>query len=237
MAVVIGFDTATDDTTVALVRDGELLSETTVGPSSEGGRPDHATQLMTELEAAATACGGWEAVDRLAVGVGPGSFTGLRIGIATGRALAQALDIPLAGVGSLAALARGISAHDEGGRSALAVLDARRGEVFAALHDAAGLVVWEPFVATPVELAERVAGLAETPLAAGSGALRFRSELQGSGAEIPDDADGVHRVAARNICAIGALGTGSDPREVTPVYLRKPDAERWHERDRDKPSR
>jgi tRNA threonylcarbamoyladenosine biosynthesis protein TsaB len=237
MSVVIGFDTATDDTAVAAVRDGALLSESTAAPPADGGRPAHATQLMVELEAAAAACGGWEAVDRLAVGVGPGSFTGLRIGIATGRALAQALEIPLAGVGSLAALARGIAAHDERGRSALAVLDARRGEVFAALNDASGRARWKPFVATPVELAKRVAELPGPPLAAGSGALRFRSELQGSGAEIPDDADGVHRVAARNICAIGALGTGSDPREVTPVYLRQPDAERWRERDRDKSSR
>ena len=230
MTLVIGFDTATDDTVVAVTLDGELLGESTSGPPDEAGRSAHATQLLPDLEAAAAAAGGWEAVDRIAVGIGPGSFTGLRIGIATGRALAQALGVPLTGVGTLVAHAHGIRARS-GDRPALAVLDARRGEVFAALADNAGELVWEPFVATPADLAERVAALDRPPLAAGSGALRFRSELQQSGAEIPAGGDGIHRVAARDICAIGALGPGSDPRQVAPIYLRKPDAERWRERD------
>jgi tRNA threonylcarbamoyladenosine biosynthesis protein TsaB len=231
MATVIGYDTATDDTTVAAMRDSELLSESTLGPPAAGARPAHAAQLLAELESAAGAAGGWPAVDRIAVGVGPGSFTGLRIGIATGRALAQALDIPLVGVGTLEALARGIRGRADGDRSVLAVVDARRGEVFAQLDGREGGTLWEPFVATPAELAERVATLDRPPLAAGSGALRFRDELREGGVEIPDDADPVHRVAAREICAIGAQGPGSLSREVVPVYLRQPDAERWRERD------
>ncbi|MEK6278079.1 MAG: tRNA (adenosine(37)-N6)-threonylcarbamoyltransferase complex dimerization subunit type 1 TsaB [Actinomycetota bacterium] len=233
MALVIGFDTATDDTAAAVMCDGELLTESAAGPTAGGGgRPAHATRLLPDLEAAVGAAGGWEAVDRVAVGIGPGSFTGLRIGIATGRALAQALGVPLAGVSTLAALARGIRERGGGGgRPALAVLDARRGEVFAALADGTDELLWGPFVATPAELARRIAALDRPPLAAGSGALRFRGELQQGGAEIPAGADRVHRVAARDICAIGALGPGSDPRDVAPVYLRKPDAERWRERD------
>jgi len=231
LPIVIGFDTATDDTAVAATRDGELLSESAQGPPGPGGRPAHATRLLPELESAAAAAGGWQAVDRIAVGVGPGSFTGLRIGIATGRALAQALGVPLSGVGTLDALARRIRARFNTRQPILAVLDARRGEVFAALDDGDGTRVWAPFVAAPAELCERIATLDRPPLAAGSGALRFRRDLQGCGVDIPDGADPVHRVAAREICAIGALDPGSDPREVAPVYLRQPDAQRWRERD------
>jgi tRNA threonylcarbamoyladenosine biosynthesis protein TsaB len=229
MTVVIGFDTATDDTAVAALRDGSVVSEAAI-PAAVGMRPAHASMLLPQLEQTADAAGGWAAVGRIAVGVGPGSFTGLRIGIATGRALAQALGLPLAGVGTLAALAAGVRERN-GGRAALAVLDARRGEVFAALYDERGEIVWEPFVASPGELAGRLAAAPDAPLAAGSGTVRFRTELQQSGVEIPEDADGVHRVEARQICALGAEAPASDPREVAPIYLRQPDAERWHARD------
>ena len=226
---MIGFDTATDDTAVAALRDGAVVSESTISPA-EGKRPAHAGRLLPELEQAAGAAGGWPAVGQIAVGIGPGSFTGLRIGVATGRALAQALGLPLAGVSTLAAIAAG-AREREGGRTVLAALDARRGEVFAALYDGRGAVVWEPFVSSPSELAARLAAAPDTPLAAGSGTVRFRTELQESGVEIPEDADGVHRVEARQVCAIGAQAPASDPREVAPIYLRQPDAERWHERD------
>ena len=102
---------------------------------TDAGRPRHSELLLAEVEAAAEALGGWDEVERIAVGVGPGSFTGLRIGIATARALAQARSLPLAGVGSLDALAAGIARSPAGpGRHALAVLDARRGQAFAALR-------------------------------------------------------------------------------------------------------
>jgi tRNA threonylcarbamoyladenosine biosynthesis protein TsaB len=229
MSVVIGFDTATDDTAVAAVRDGQLLFAASVGPGDDG-RPAHATRLLAEVEEAAGAAGGWDSVVRIAVGVGPGSFTGLRIGVATAKALAQSLGIELVGVGTLAALARG-AASGAGERPLLAALDARRGELFAALYDAGGEEIWEPFVVAPGELAERLARLSDPPLAAGSGALRFRDELQESGAEVLGDSDPSHRIAASEICAIGGLSNASDPEGVAPIYLRPPDAERWRERD------
>ena len=97
MSVVIGFDTATDETAVAAVRDGELLFAGSVGPGDDG-RPAHATRLLAEVEEAADAAGGWDSVGRIAVGVGPGSFTGLRIGVATAKALAQSLGIDASGI-------------------------------------------------------------------------------------------------------------------------------------------
>jgi tRNA threonylcarbamoyladenosine biosynthesis protein TsaB len=225
---VIGFDTATDDTAVAASVEGELVFSASV-EASANGRPQHATRLLVEVEKAASAAGGWGMVQRIAVGVGPGSFTGLRIGIATAKSLAQSLGLELAPVGTLAALAHG-SAGGEAEQPLLAVLDARRGETFAALYEASGEQLWEPFVAPPAQLAERLLQLPRPPLATGSGAVRFRDELL-AGAEIPGDSDPRHRVAAGQVCALGASLAAASPEDVLPIYLRRPDAERWRERD------
>ena len=182
------------------------------------------------MEKAAAAAGGWGEVGLVAVGLGPGSFTGLRIGIATARALGASLGLPVAGACTLDAVARGI--REQGGeRPALAVLDARRGEVFAALYSPGGRRLWEPLVLSPTDLAERAAGLSDSPLAAGSGAVRFRDELVGRGVEVPDDADPVHRVAARHVCALAAAAGDAGTGPPDPIYLRPPDAERWRGRD------
>ena len=184
------------------------------------------------MERAAAAAGGWGAVGRIAVGLGPGSFTGLRVGIATARALGVSLGLPLAGVCTLDALGRALGERDGGGSSRLAVLDARRDEVFAALYAASGERLWELSVCSPADLAERLEGLPAPPLGAGSGAVRFHDELVSCGVEIPNDADPVHRVAARHICALAAAGPdGGDGGPLAPIYLRPPDAERWRERD------
>ena len=111
------------------------------------------------------------------------------------------------------------------------MLDARRGEAFAALYDPDGEELWRPSVLAPEELAERVRSLGAPPLAAGDGSLRFRDQLEAAGAEVPDPEDPVHRIAARHICALGMAGQTSSPEGIEPVYLRAPDAERWRERD------
>lgn len=227
---VVGFDTATVDTTVCAARGGSILYEESLG-ADPSGTPRHSTALLAEIERAAEACGGWGEVDRLAVGLGPGSFVGIRIAIATARGLAASTGLPAIGVCTLDALGLALreAAVDE--REVLAVLDARRGQVFASLYSATGERLWDPFVAAPEELAVRISEFAGPPLTAGSGAVRFRSELTSRGAEIPDDADPVHRVAARHICSSAEVApTGQDGR-LEPIYLRPPDAERWRERD------
>lgn len=187
--------------------------------------------LLAEVERAVAAAGGWGEVEAIAVGRGPGTYTGLRVGIATARALGFSRGLPVRGVCSLDALGRAL-AERPGSAPRLAALDARRGEVFSALYSAAGERLWGPIVSAPEELAERLSDLDEPPLAAGSGAVRFRQQLTKRGVEVPDDADAVHRIAARHICALATeepdAGEG-DP--LAPIYLRPPDAERWRERD------
>jgi tRNA threonylcarbamoyladenosine biosynthesis protein TsaB len=186
---------------------------------------------LAEVETAAAAAGGWNAVDLLGVGLGPGTFTGVRIGIATARGLGVSLGLPARGVCTLDALARGMQ-EAEGDGSALAVLDGWRGEVFAALYAPDGKRVWEPAVYLPEELARKVSELEETPVVAGSGAVRFRQELARDGVRIADDSDPVHRVAARHVCALAAAAADEEDRDgLAPIYLRPPDAERWRERD------
>lgn len=186
---------------------------------------------MAEIEGAVATSGGWDEVDRIAVGRGPGSFTGLRVGAATARALGLSRGLPVSGVCTLDALGRALS-EAAGGSPCLAVIDARRNEAFAALYAPGGERLWDPLVSAPAALAERLADLPEPPLAAGSGAVRFHRRLASRGVEIPDDADPVHRVAARHICALAAAGAnGVDTGPTTPIYLRPPDAERWRERD------
>jgi tRNA threonylcarbamoyladenosine biosynthesis protein TsaB len=208
-----------------------VLHESLLGLSEKGG-PLHTTALLAEVEDAVAASGGWEEIGRIAVGVGPGSFTGLRVGAATARGLGLSRGLPVSGVCTLDALGMAMVDTAGAGEPCLAVLDARRGEVFAALYAPGGERLWDPLVSSPGELADRVAELPEAPLAAGSGAVRFRRQLASRGVEIPDDADPVHRVAARHICALAASGAGgADAGPPTPIYLRPPDAERWRERD------
>jgi tRNA threonylcarbamoyladenosine biosynthesis protein TsaB len=236
VATVLGMDTATADAVVGVARGGEILREAVVEPDADG-RPRHSRVLLAEVERCAEAAGGWAAVDRIAVGIGPGSFTGLRIGIATARGLAQARRLSLVGVGSLAALARGLARQPEAdARPLLPVIDARRGQVFAALYDRDGKELWEPLVADPAELAERLGELKGSPLAAGDGAVRFRAQLEAAGVTVAPSEDPVHGISARDVCALGESTAEAPPDRIEPVYLRPPDAKRWLQRDRRWPS-
>ena len=226
MQRILGFDTSTAHLSVAVGAGSDVVCERTVDPDPDG-RPRHARELLGVVEDVVSEAGGWETVGRLAVGLGPGTFTGLRIGIATARGLAQSGGLELVGVSSLAALAAG----SEEGRPVLAVIDAKRNEVFAALYEGQ-MEVWEASVGTPEDFAERIRSMAERPLAVGDGAVRFRGELEACGAEIPPSEDGAHRVWARRVCRLAAGAEAVPLAEVKPTYLRRPDAELWRERDR-----
>jgi tRNA threonylcarbamoyladenosine biosynthesis protein TsaB len=217
--VILGMDTATAATAAAVWAPEGPAVELRDDPGA-GERPRHATRLLALIEAVLAEAGaGWEDVERIAVGVGPGGFTGLRHGIATARALAQARGLPLVAVSSLAALAAG--ARDAAGdRPVLAVIDARRGEVFAAAWRG-DQMLFEPRAIAPAALA------AEPPanaLAAGDGAVRFRAELERAGVAIPADDSPVHRVSALQVCRLGAAGEPADRDALLPDYRREPDA-------------
>lgn len=182
------------------------------------------------MERAVGEAGGWDSISRLAVGLGPGSFTGLRVGIATARGAAASRGLPVHGVCTLDAIGRAMLEREQ--RLSLALIDARRGEVFWALYEPGGRRRWDPAVGTPEELVARLGDLGVPPPAAGSGAVRFRQELARLGVEVPDEKDPVHRVSARHVCALAESQQEQGATEAPePIYLRAPDAERWRERN------
>lgn len=219
MATVLGFDTATPSTAVGLLLDDGRAFERRDDPPP-GERPRHSNRLLALVEEVLGEAGiGWDAVPRLAVGVGPGGFTGLRIGVATARALAQARGLELVPVASLRALATG--ALTQG--IVAAVLDARRGEAFLAAYRGAETVL-EPVALGPDALEAAVGRLGAARLAIGDGALRFRQQLERAGAVVPADGDPVHRIGAVPLCRLGAAGRPADRDAIVPDYRRAPDA-------------
>ena len=216
---VLGFDTATAASAACVLRsDGETFE---VVPAVErlGRPPAHASELMPAVaEVMERAAVDWDDLDAVAVGVGPGMFTGLRIGIATARALATAADVPLRRVSSLAALAAGI----DGGQR-LPLIDARRGEVFAALFDG-DRELWPRFASAPEGLLARLREDGFAPLAAGDGSLRFRGMLQEAGIQVAPEDSTDHVVRAFHICNLGKGARDESPEAVLPDYLREPDA-------------
>ncbi len=187
--------------------------------------PRHSAELLPIVDELLSSSGvSWNEIESIAVGVGPGTFTGLRIGVSTARALGQALGVPLRPVSSLEALAGGMAAASESGRSMLGLIDARRGEVFAALFTD-GQAEWGPLAISPQELVAAAADSDRPVLAAGDWALESKAALEAAGVEVARAGSGLHCVSARQLCLIGIDREAVDPREVEPLYVRLPDAE------------
>jgi tRNA threonylcarbamoyladenosine biosynthesis protein TsaB len=213
---VLGLDASTTATAVAVLRgDGVLHQAREEAPA--GGRPQHARRLLSLAAELLGAAGlDWAEIELVAVGAGPGSYTGLRIALASARGVARAHGASVLGVSSLRALAEPVA-----GRAALAVLDARRGEAFVAAYlDGAELLA--PAVCSPQALGALAGGLSGGPLAVGDGALRYRAQLEAAGVEVAPNASGLHFLTAGAICRLAAAGVAA---AALPDYLRAPDAE------------
>jgi tRNA threonylcarbamoyladenosine biosynthesis protein TsaB len=193
--LTLAFDTATGVATSALVRDGEVLGE----------RASRAVRILADAEELLEQAGAEpRELSRLVVGTGPGSFTGVRMGLAAARGLAFALDLRLAGVSTLEALAAGAP-------GALPVVDAGRREVFT-------LVDGNPAVAAPGELQ-----IESGTTCVGDGAIRYREVLEALGATIPPRDSELHLPRARFHAELAREFL--DPETVEPLYLRLPDVE------------
>ncbi|HEY2719855.1 MAG TPA: tRNA (adenosine(37)-N6)-threonylcarbamoyltransferase complex dimerization subunit type 1 TsaB [Solirubrobacteraceae bacterium] len=244
--IVLGFDTATQATAVAVRLDDGTTLRGRDSPAP-GGHPGHATQLLTMADTLLAQAGiRWSAVQRVAVGVGPGRFTGLRVGIATARGLAQSLSCELVGVSSLHALA--LPAIEEGvdrtspsnASGTIAVIDARRGEVFAAAFAGGGEIAF-PRALRPAELEgiveqiERDGGPAAVPWrAVGDGAALYADVLTAAGVDLPAHDSPLHLLDGAAICELGAqAGAAAAPdtlAAILPDYRRSPDAALARER-------
>jgi len=199
--LILAFDTATDVATSALVDDGDVLGERVSLPRT----------VLEDADELLRAAGRSQSeIEGIVVGTGPGSFTSTRIGLAVARGLALSLDVRVAGVSTLDALAAG--AREAGLDEALPVVDARRREVF--VLDPEG----EPRAAAP-DMLEVEPGT----VCVGSGAVRYRDVLEGVGAVVPPDDDQLHLPRARFHALLAERFEAPD--DVLPIYVRLPDVE------------
>jgi tRNA threonylcarbamoyladenosine biosynthesis protein TsaB len=223
--IVLGLDTATSATVVGLrLADGRMLQARDDPDARQ--RPGHATRLLPLAnDLLVEAHIDWPELERIAVGAGPGTFTGLRIGVATARGLAQSLGVELVGVSSLRALAHGADPEAE---RVLAAIDARRGEVFVAAYES-GRELIAPRAVSPDGVAELLGSAAidtqaEQWQALGDGAILYREAFERAGTHVAEDGCEHHLIQAHAICELGEQASASE-QPVLPDYRRRPDAE------------
>ncbi|GAA3492664.1 tRNA (adenosine(37)-N6)-threonylcarbamoyltransferase complex dimerization subunit type 1 TsaB [Streptomyces cremeus] len=205
--LLLAVDTATPAVTVALHDGDSVVAETTRVDARR-----HGELLLPLIDATLREAGRTlDAVTGLVVGVGPGPYTGLRVGLATAETFGFALGVPVHGLCTLDALAY---ATGREGPFAVAT-DARRKEVYWARYDDARTRATEPAVDRPAEIAESLAGL---PVV-GAGALLYPEAFP--------DARGPEHVSAAALASLAAekLAAGSDFLPPLPLYLRRPDAQ------------
>jgi tRNA threonylcarbamoyl adenosine modification protein YeaZ len=225
---VVGFDCATDEVVVAACDGAETVFESRVPPGADA-RPLHSRALLPAIDAAVEALGGWKGVDRIAVGIGPGTFTGLRIAASTAAGLALSTGLPVVGVSTLEALAASLTA---GTGTRFPVLDARRGEVFVAAFDQEGVETLAPAAMPPEEAVRSVLATEGPVTVGGPGAIRFAGKFADAGISVGDPGSGIGRLSGLDVCRLGASAQVSESGQTPqPIYIREPDAKLWLERD------
>ncbi len=224
--LILAIETATPCGSVSLSRgrgDGfQLIAEAVAQPGIS-----HSRRLLGSIKwVMAAAALSWQEIDAVAVSLGPGSFTGLRIGLAAAKAVCMAEDLPLVGVGTLEALALGAGT---GKGLVCALLDARKQEVYGCLFrigaDGLPAETGEPRVCSPAAL---LAGINEPVLLTGPGARVYREELAAS-QWVRFQPDFLGGPRASRVGLIGAerfsRGETLDPVTAAPLYVRAPEAE------------
>jgi tRNA threonylcarbamoyladenosine biosynthesis protein TsaB len=230
--IVVAIDTSTPQTSVAIGTDAEILGRIqVVGKARQESVTPALRQLLTWTGLELDRVGGF------AVGVGPGLFTGLRVGVETAKTLAQATGAPILGLSSLDAIAYAVRFTH---RTIVAVIDGRRGEVFSAIYrPVPGGVIrqTEPTVQKPDHLAAQLDTVPGEVLAVGDGAILYRDVLQGVGARLEFASPAFAHPDAASLVELAAPRFLREEHDrlydVVPLYLRKTDAEiAWDQRAR-----
>jgi tRNA threonylcarbamoyladenosine biosynthesis protein TsaB len=219
---LLALETATLAGGAALLDDGRLVGESRLNIALT-----HSERLMVVVDRLLQDCG-WEAasLDGLAVSIGPGSFTGLRVGAATAKGLALALEVPVAPVPTLDALAATLPFADT---AVCPLLDARKNEVYCSLYRWTGATMgreWDYLALSPEAAAAR---LTEPVIVLGDGVAACRPYLALLGEGLRE-ADPVHSLPSPAVVgALGhamlAAGGGIPAEQLAPLYLRPSEAE------------
>jgi tRNA threonylcarbamoyladenosine biosynthesis protein TsaB len=235
--LLLGIETATRRVGVVLASDEGMLARVELSGYADTGPPRHAEQLAPAIEYCCNEIGtSLDRVSAIAVGIGPGLFTGLRVGVTTAKVLAQALRVPMIPVPSLDLLAYPLR-HARG--LVVSAIDARRSEIYYALYRTVPGGVQrasEYEVGSAEDLATELEARGEEALLCGDGALAYAKIFRD--VERVELAGPAH--AAPSLAALAELALGRYQREefcgaedVLPLYLRKSDAElAWDRKDR-----
>jgi tRNA threonylcarbamoyladenosine biosynthesis protein TsaB len=220
--LILGIETATQQVSVALGGHEGVIGLVEL---ARGRR--HAETLVPAIDFLCSQADiGLDEIGLVAVDIGPGLFTGMRVGLATAKALAQALRVPMIGISSLDLLA---FPHRRSDRVVVPVVDARKGEVFYAMYRQVpgGLQQVAPPRAAPVdELVADLLARSQETLCVGDGALRYRNEIRdGYHCEFADEAHPSAAPLVQLAHARALREEWSNPSEIHPLYLRPPDAE------------
>jgi tRNA threonylcarbamoyladenosine biosynthesis protein TsaB len=233
--LLLAIDTSTRRVGVALGTQAGVVGAVELGGATADATPRHAEELAPAIEyLVATTGASLQQLSAIAVAIGPGMFTGLRVGVTTAKVMAQALRIPVVPVPSLDLVAYPL--RHANARVIVPALDARRNELYYARYRAVPGGIQregEYELASPADLLGEIEAAGESVVVAGDGALRFRDQFEPH--ELCEVAG--PSFAAPSLSALIELASVrferedfTAPADVVPMYLRRSDAEITHDR-------